>query len=48
LWKLLFVPDDVLEEASAVRYQVLPEKIKITLSEKTGKIYESMKDSERK
>jgi hypothetical protein len=28
------VPDDVLEEASVTRYQMLPKKIKITLSEK--------------
>jgi hypothetical protein len=36
----LYVPDDVLEEASAASYQMLPKKIKITLSERIGKIYE--------
>jgi hypothetical protein len=36
----LYVPDDVLEEASAARYQMLQKKkkIKITLSERTGKM----------
>jgi hypothetical protein len=32
----IYVPDDVLEEPSATRYQ----KIKITLSERIGKNYE--------
>jgi hypothetical protein len=37
----LCVFDDVLEEASAVRYQVLPKKSKLgTFSEKIGNIYE--------
>jgi hypothetical protein len=35
----LYIPDDLLEEASA-------EKIKITLSQIIGKIYERMKTSE--
>jgi hypothetical protein len=33
----LYLPDDVLEEASAASYQMLP---KVTLSERIGKIYE--------
>jgi hypothetical protein len=36
----LNVPDDVLEKASVARYQMLAKKIKITFSEKIGKIYE--------
>jgi hypothetical protein len=36
--KGLYVPDDVLEEASAARYQMLQKKMKITLSERTGKM----------
>jgi hypothetical protein len=37
----LYVPDDVLEEASAAKYQILPKKTKLRyLSEKIGKIYE--------
>jgi hypothetical protein len=34
----LNVPDEVLEEASAARYQMLPKKIKITLSERIEKL----------
>jgi hypothetical protein len=33
--KELYVPGDVLEEASAARYQMLPTKIKITSEQKT-------------
>jgi hypothetical protein len=44
----LYVPDDVPEEASAARYEMLPKKSKLTLSERIGKIYEWMKTSERK
>jgi hypothetical protein len=36
----LYVPDDVPEEASAARYEMLPKKSKLTLSERIGKIYE--------
>jgi hypothetical protein len=37
----LYILDDVLEEANAARYQMLPKNIKITLSsERIGKIYE--------
>jgi hypothetical protein len=37
----LHVPDDVLEEASAAKYQILPKKTKLRYqSEKIGKIYE--------
>jgi hypothetical protein len=37
-----YVPDDVLEKASAVRYQMLPKKLKLHyhLSVRIGKIYE--------
>jgi hypothetical protein len=35
----LYVPDDVLDEASAARYEMLPKKSKLT-SERIGKIYE--------
>jgi hypothetical protein len=39
--KELYVPDDVLEEARAARYQMLPKESKLqTLSERIGKIYE--------
>jgi hypothetical protein len=34
----MYVPDDVLEEESAARYQMLPKKS--ILSERIGKIYE--------
>jgi hypothetical protein len=34
----LYVLDDVLEEASAARYQMLRKKIKITLSKELEKI----------
>jgi hypothetical protein len=44
----LYVPDGVLEEASAARYQMLPKKIKITLSERRVNENQSVKDSERK
>jgi hypothetical protein len=36
----LYVPDDVLDEASAARYEMLPKKSKFTLSGRIGKIYE--------
>jgi hypothetical protein len=36
----LYVPDYVLEEASAASYQMLPKKIKSTVSERIEKIYE--------
>jgi hypothetical protein len=44
LWKWMmknytYVPDDVLEEASAARYQNVAYKIKITIPERIGKIY---------
>jgi hypothetical protein len=42
----LYVPDDVLEETGAARYQMFPKKIKITLSVRIAKIYERMKTSE--
>jgi hypothetical protein len=32
--KELYVPDDVLEEASAARYQMLPNKSKLRVSKK--------------
>jgi tRNA(Phe) wybutosine-synthesizing methylase Tyw3 len=41
--KELYVPDDVLERVTKCCL-----KIKITLSERIGKIYERMKTSERK
>jgi hypothetical protein len=44
----LYVPDDVLEESNVASCQMLPKKIKITLSERIGKIYEWVKTSERK
>jgi hypothetical protein len=50
LWKWMmksyYVPDKVREEAGAARYQMLPKKIKITLSERIGKIYEGMETSQ--
>jgi hypothetical protein len=36
----LYVPDDVLEEASAASYQMLPKKSKLCQIERVGKIYE--------
>jgi hypothetical protein len=41
------VPDDVLEEANAARYQMLTKKSKWpTLSKRIGKTYDQMKTSE--
>jgi hypothetical protein len=37
-----YVPDDILEQASAARYQMLPKKINFTLSEIIGKILKIM------
>jgi hypothetical protein len=34
----LYVPGDVLEEASAARYQMLPKKSKLRYKKKIGKI----------
>jgi hypothetical protein len=34
----LYVPDDVLEEASAARYQMLPKKSKLLYKKIIGKI----------
>jgi hypothetical protein len=36
----LYVPDDVLEEQSAARYQVLRKKSKLRYQKGIGKIYE--------
>jgi hypothetical protein len=36
----LYVPDDVLEEQSAARYQVLRKKSKLCYQKGIGKIYE--------
>jgi hypothetical protein len=36
----LYVPDDVLDEASAARYEMWAKKSKFTLSGRIGKIYE--------
>jgi hypothetical protein len=37
----LYIPDDVLEEARAAKYQILHKKTKLRyLSEKIGNIYE--------
>jgi hypothetical protein len=36
----LYVPDDVLEEASAASYQMLPKKSKLCQIERVGNIYE--------
>jgi hypothetical protein len=46
MMKSYYVPDKVREEAGAARYQMLPKKIKITLSERIGKIYEGMETSQ--
>jgi hypothetical protein len=43
----LYIPDDVLEDASAARYLMLPKKSKYVIR-KNWKIYERVKDSERK
>jgi hypothetical protein len=43
----LYVPDDVLEESNVASCQ-MSKIIKITLSERIGKIYEWVKTSERK
>jgi hypothetical protein len=34
----LYVPDDILEEASAARYQMLPKKSKLRYNKNIGKI----------
>jgi hypothetical protein len=37
----LYVSDDILEEASAARYQMLPKKITLTLSERNLRVNEN-------
>jgi hypothetical protein len=44
----LFVPGDVLEEASAARYQRLPKKLYLRYQKELRKIYERMKTSKWK
>jgi hypothetical protein len=43
----LYVPDDVLEEASAARYQILPKKSKLSYQQELEKFTSDLSVSER-